>query len=116
MLIQKNLISLVKKKVQNAKADLKVRASIGTTLCMGCKTAYGNLLSLQTICLGVPQPFMQHKTQANLEVSTSLKREAVLAQGMAASLWVLSSMLSHEAYATSTKPTASCWGQGNALA
>lgn len=59
---------------------------------------------------------MQHKTQANLEVSTSLKRKAVLDQVTAAPTEVLCPLPSREAQPTSTKPTASCWGQGNDLA
>lgn len=84
MLIQKHLISLVKiyffKKVQNAKIDLKVKAFIKTNLSMGCENLYGYLLSFQIVCLGIPHILMQHKTQANLEVSVSLKTEVVLDQ------------------------------------
>lgn len=84
MLIQKHLISLVKiyflKKVQNAEVDLIVKAFIRTSLSMGCENPHGYLLSFQIVCLGVPHIFMQHKTQANLEVSISLEREVVLDQ------------------------------------
>lgn len=90
--------------------DLQVKASTRTTLSMA-------MISLETSDSqpGSSPGFMQHKRRANLEVSTSLKR-VVLDQRMVASARGLCSLPSRDAYPTSAKPTASCWGQGNDLA